>query len=108
MCAPTTFVGDKVKNEGAKRAAADAIEDKSGDVQVTSKPPQETGTFSRPAKRGKGLAGEDDVEMVGMNGVELPHNRFNCPEVRVLRDRSGSPHLRQIIYRSLPLDYLDF
>lgn len=94
LCIPTTFVGDKVKNEGAKRAAADAMADRSGDVQVTSKPPQEMETFGRPAKRGKGPAGEDDVEMVGMNGVELPHNRFNCPEVRVLRNSSGSPHLR--------------
>ncbi|CAM9392684.1 unnamed protein product, partial [Laminaria digitata] len=38
-------------------------------------------TFNRPAKRGKGgRTGEEDVEMVGRNGVELPHNRFSCPE----------------------------
>ena len=57
--------------------------DRSGDVKVMSKPVQEMETFSRPAKRGKRPAGGEDVEMVGRNGVVLPHNRFSCPEVRV-------------------------
>ena len=81
---------DKVKSEGAKRSAADAMADSDGDVQVTSKPAEETESFSRPAKRGKGPAGEEDVEVIGRNGVELPHIRSSCPEVRVMRSSSRS------------------
>eukprot|EP00904_Undaria_pinnatifida_P006227 jgi/Undpi1/2734/HiC_scaffold_14.g06112.m1 len=68
-----------VKHEGVKRSAANFVADRSDDVQVTSKPKEEVDTFSRPAKRGKGPS-EEDVEMMGKKGVDLPHNRFSCTE----------------------------
>lgn len=77
------------KKESDKRAAASAMADRSGDVEVASKPAEEDDDFSRPAKRGKGPArdgGEEDVEMVGRKGVDLPHKRFSCSEVRVMRN----------------------
>lgn len=68
-------------------------------LQVTSKPTESMDEITRPSKRGKSGKGaaaggsgaqeeeeedeEEDVEMVGTKGgSELPHNRFDCPEVR--------------------------
>lgn len=83
----------KVKHEGVKRSAANFVADRSDDVQVTSKPKEEVDTFSRPAKRGKGPS-EEDVEMMGKKGVDLPHNRFSCTEVRL--PRSSRPAVQSV------------
>lgn len=82
------FQENAVKSEGKKRAAdASKKAEQSGEVQVTSKPPQQIDEITnRPAKRSKGGGGaagaEDDLEMVGTTGTaKLPHNRFACTEV---------------------------
>lgn len=80
------FQENAVKSEGKKRAAdASKKAELSGDVQVTSKPPQQIDEITnRPAKRSKGggAGAEDDLEMVGTTGTaKLPHNRFACTEV---------------------------
>ncbi len=84
-------------------------------LQVASKPTETLAEITRPSKRGRSGKGpaaaaaggaareeeeedeEEDVEMVGTKGgSELPHNRFDCPEV-CINALKGSTRMDDIL-----------
>lgn len=71
------FVAEKInttdlEQEGAKREAAATMADRNVDFSH--------GTKLRDGRHTGG--DEEDVEIVGVTGDKLPHNRFCCSEVR--------------------------
>lgn len=80
---------DDMEQECANRVTADSMVDNSSGVEITSKPAQDHDSWGHAAylgdRRHTQGGGEKDVEVVGTTGVKLPHNRFTCSEVCVLR-----------------------